>query len=586
MRDQNEQSSNNEEKSSSLSSFLERIDIACLSVIILSAIFPLLALGVYFRNEDAKYILWLKNNLSILDAFNLNVRYHPFTFRPISEIALRIIYRTSGNNPLAFQVISCLLFICAMIFFYKIAKLLFDNKNIAYLSVLAFFANFYFTFHYLYTPISGFQITADMFLVTCALFFLIIDIKRGIISHNFWIAIVLIMLAIFNHPVGAFLLPLLGIIFMIINWNEFKNIGTIKKSLILLLFASLWLTIPVVSKQGDAQLLGISAPFGLIAMLYKDYIAYNVIYLRGFNKYLITIPLFFALSKYIIVKFTPRSSDATLAILLYSSISIIIGLILVSFLPLRSSFIMLSIILLILCVLTDKLILFLVIWYFGGILPHLFSPVVTGTYVRHSAMALSMILGLYYWEIISFVLDLTKERISNITRYVTLNRVAIVITVVAVTLVLVSRFDIVKVPIISKQITQLDYFKSMGKNFEDLLIFLSDNLDENANIYILKGQKRTDQNIYAYIEKHLERLPPAKYQNYTHYFEVYDRRDITIKPAEELLDGTDEVNGDTIILVATNNWEVKHLESKLSLEVWKTFQRGNAIARVYQYKRQ
>lgn len=172
--------------------------------------FLLLGFGAYFRNEDAKLIAWLTNNLNIIDAFDLSVRYHPATFRPLYEILLRIIYISSGSNPLAFQVVSGLFFVGAISFFYKIAKIL-QNKNVAFLVILAFFLNYFFIFHFLFTSLQGMQYPIELFFATGAIFFMIKGLKTGtFINYCFPVNIMLTVLAIFTHPTSAFLLPLLN----------------------------------------------------------------------------------------------------------------------------------------------------------------------------------------------------------------------------------------------------------------------------------------------------------------------------------------------------------------------------------------
>jgi hypothetical protein len=112
-------------------SLFNRIDVLLICVIVLSAIFPSLGIGAYFRNEDARVLVWISKNINIFYAFDLSVRYIPSTFRPVYETLLRIIYFIYGNNPLAFQVISGFLFIGSILFLYNIVKVLL-NRNVAF----------------------------------------------------------------------------------------------------------------------------------------------------------------------------------------------------------------------------------------------------------------------------------------------------------------------------------------------------------------------------------------------------------------------------------------------------------------------
>ena len=560
----------------------KRIDIVCFCTLAISAILPLVGFGAYFRNEDARYLVWLSKSPGILDAFHLSVRYHPLTFRPASEIMLRIVYRLFGSNPLAFQATSGLLFIGAAVIFYKIVKLLFNNRSIAFLSVLVFFSCFYFSLHFLYTPIQGLQFPAELILTASVIFLLLKDLKNGRLGSSFIVSILLTVIAIFTHPVSAFLLPLLGITLIVIYWRKCREERSVKKTLFIALFALLWLTIPIVTKQGEAKLLGISAPYEYIPIMLRRYLSYSRIFLRGFNLVLITIPLFYSLSRFLVSRLLFDPSNEKHKLVVCSAIFVVAGLILVRILPREASFIVLSIVLLATAFI-DRVRLFLVIWFFGGMAPILVSPVITGVYVRHAAMALSVVLGMAYWEIITEVVKSIKGRFDNIDRVFSLNRIAVFLTVIAAVLVIVAKYNVLRVPIVDRQIDQVNYLKCMGNNFRDMLIFLCERLDRDSRVYFFKGPSRKKEDGYVYTRTHLERLQPAKRNHYPFYFEIYGRGDIVVSFTDELSSGHDESKGERQILVATHNWEVDYMESNFSLETWKVFKRGNAMSKIYYY---
>ncbi len=197
-----------------------RRDSMYIFVVVLASLFPVLGFGAYFRNEDARILVWLRDNTRILDAFHLDVRYHPMAFRPVNEIIYRIIYNTRGLDPLAFQLVSAVCFVGAVVLMYLIGKRLFESRRAAFLSILSFFACFYFTLHFLYTPIQGLQFPVELLLVTALVYLLLGTLPQGLFGYRVLAAAVLAILAVFNHPVSAFLLPVLAIALVLIGWRH------------------------------------------------------------------------------------------------------------------------------------------------------------------------------------------------------------------------------------------------------------------------------------------------------------------------------------------------------------------------------
>lgn len=564
----------------------EGIDTAFLCTLVIAAIVPVLGLGSYFRNEDARYIVWLGGHTGILDAFHLGVRYHPVTFRPISEIALRIIYRLSGNNPLPFQIVGGAMFIGSVALLYRMVKLIFDSRAVAFLTILSLFSGFFFTLHFLYTPIQGFQFPMELVLMTGSLYLSLRGLRKGYFGYNYIIAILLAVLAAFTHPVSAFLVPLLNISLVLVFWRRFGGERLLKKLVVLAVFGSLWFMIPVVTRQGEARLVGVSSVFGYIPLMLNKYMYYGSIFLRGYNFLLVTTPVAFALFRHLIPRYLLRSHTAGgrkgwkgfLSALAFAlAVSVLIKL-----LPQKAGFITLSCLIAVTAVL-DRIRLFLTIWFFGGIAPILVSPAVTGTYVRHAAMALSVNMGLAYREMIDGVIGLLGGRVRRAVSVFSLNRLAVVLTLLALCLLFAARYDIARIPIVSKQMDQLDYFKDMGNNFKETISYLDGILDRNAHVYFYRVPSRLEENGYIYSDEHLERLQPAKFKYYPLYFEMLGRKDIVVEPLEEMQSVSGPRAGERRIVVATNNREVDYMESNYSLRVVKVFERRKAVAKIYEY---
>jgi hypothetical protein len=263
----------------------------------------------------------------------------------------------------------------------------------------------------------------------------------------------------------------------------------------------------------------------------------------------------------------------------------IAGLILVYAIPKNYSFIILSIILIVTAFI-DKTRFFLVVWFFGGLLPLLTSPAFTGVYIRHSAFALSIILGITCWEAISEYSSLLQNKIKKTVNFLSAEKIVFSLTVVIVLIVFISKHSILHVPFVSKQIERINHVKNLGNNFKDVVIFLCERLDEHEQVYFLRSHipffhgPKSEQNI-LYSQKHLERLQPAGILHFASYFEMYNRKDLTVKSIEQLFSQSSQAENNQKILVATNNWEADYLESNLQLKTWKVFKRGNDIAKIY-----
>ena len=75
----------------------------------------------------------------------------------------------------------------------------------------------------------------------------------------------------------------------------------------------------------------------------------------------------------------------------------------------------------------------------------------------------------------------------------------------------------------------------------------------------------------------------GKYLYFHDYFELYGMKNIVIAPAEDVLEGRTDNQTYPLILIATNNWEVKAIESSLPAEEWAVFKRGEAVAKIFNY---
>jgi hypothetical protein len=545
-------------------------------VLVLASIFPILGFGAYFRNEDGRYLQWMREGF--FNPFGADFIRTVETFRPVNWIILRAIYGTAGYSPFAYQLASAVCFVGAVMLMYAVGKRLFGSTRAAYLSILCYFACFYFTLHFLYTPIQGFQFPLELLLVTATVYLLLGVIPQGRFGWPVIAAAVLAVLAIFNHPVSGVLVPVLGIAIIAVGWRHCARGGRGREHLAAVIitlgfFAGLLLLIPVVTTQVKTDQGGV---LGLIPVMIKRYGAYGSIFLRGINRILIPIPLVYLVARWILARGMSGSSPALrfwIGILASCA-----GVILFIILPPITAFALLTMLVAALaCTGWQRLVL--VLWFFAGMLPNLTSWVVTGVYMRHGAIALSLLAGCGYSVLIGDASMELGERAGRLRAALTLERSTGVLTLLAVIAVLIAGLHLAPVPVISRQIAQIEYLKDLGNNFRDTVEFLCGTLDEDTAVYFYRGPTRAEEDQYAYTSTHLERLQPAKSNHYQYYFAMQKREDIVVRFTAELAPGAAGA-----ILVATNNWEVRELESTFSLETWREFRRGTTLARIYRLR--
>jgi hypothetical protein len=539
-------------------------------------IFPFLGFGAYFRNEDGRYIEWMREGF--FRPFDAEFIRHVETFRPVNVIILGAIHRLAGNTPIAFQLASGACFVGAVLLMYSIGKRLFESRRAAFLSMLSYFACFYFTFHFLYTPIQGFQFPLELLLVTAAVYLLLGTLPRGKFGRPVIAAGALALLAVFNHPVSAFLLPVLAITLVVVGGRHLARSGRGREGLpariiTLGFFAGLWLLIPVVTRQVHTEQHGI---LGLVPVIIKRYGAYGAIFLRGINRVLIPIPLVYLLVR----RALTRSASGTLPVSRFwiCVLAAFAGAVLFMKLPVIYAFVLLNVLVAASACIGWQY-LFLALWFFAGALPNLTSWVVTGVYMRHPAIALSLLAGAGYGACIGDIIVAMGERARRLRAALTLERSAGAIAALAVLVVLIASLHVAPVPVVSKQVEQIEYLKDLGNNFRDIVAYLSTTLDSGATVYFYRGPTRAEEDQYAYTSTHLERLQPAKYNHYQSYFSMSGRADIAVRFTNEL---TRSSSG--AVIVATNNWEVRELESTLPLEIVREFRRGRALARIYRLR--
>jgi hypothetical protein len=553
-----------------------RGDLLYLYVLALASIFPILGFGAYFRNEDSKYLQWMREGF--FNPFGADFIRIVETFRPVNWIILQGINSVAGYSPFAYQLASAVCFVGAVMLMYAIGKRLFESARAAYLSILCYFGCFYFTLHFLYTPIQGFQFSLELLLVTATVYLLLGIIPRGRFGWPVIAAAVTAVLAIFNHPVSAFLVPVLGTAIIAVGRRHRAHGGRGREHLAAAIitlgfFAGLLLLIPVVTTQVKTDQGGV---LGLIPVMIKRYGAYGSIFLRGINRILIPIPLVYLIAGWISARGMSGSSPALrFRIGILASCA---GVILFNVLPLMAAFALLTILVAALAC-TGRQRLVLVLWFFAGMLPNLTSTVVTGVYMRHGAIALSLLAGFGYSVLIGDASRELGERAGRLRAALTLERSAGVLTVLAVLAVLIAGLHLAPVPVISRQITQIEYLKDLGNNFRDTVEFLCATLDRDTAVYFYRGPTRAEEDRYAYTSAHLDRLQPAKSVDYQYYFAMQKREDIAVRFTDELAPGAAGA-----ILVATNSWEVRELESAFSLEIRREFRRGTALARIYRLR--
>jgi hypothetical protein len=457
---------------------------------------------------------------------------------------------------------------------YATAKRLYESRSIAFLSIVSYFSCFYFIFHFLYTPIQGFQTPLELLLITASVYTMLSVLPRGKFGWPVVAAGILAVLAVFNHPISALILPVLGITLVVVGWRHLPGRkGLPGKIITLAFFAGLLLLIPVVTTQVHTEQKGVLA---LIPYMLSRYSIYATIFLRGFNRVLIPIPLVYLLARCLMARHAPDMSAASsLWIGILVSFA---GAVLFILLPVTVSFVLLNVLVAAIAF-TGWRGLFVALWFFAGALPNLTSTSMSGAYMRHPAIALSLLAGAGYGNLVGDLLAAMSGRTRRLMASLTLERTSVGLAVLAALAVLIAALHIAPVPVISKQVAQIEYLKNMGNNFRDTVAFLSSTMGKDTAVYFYRGPTSAAIESHAYTSTHLERLQPAKSNHYQSYFAISGRDDITVRFTDEL-----PADASDVVIVATNNWEVRELESTFPLETRREFRRGTALARIYQLR--
>ncbi|MDD4857767.1 MAG: glycosyltransferase family 39 protein, partial [Candidatus Krumholzibacteria bacterium] len=353
-----------------------RWDPVSFFVFVLASVFPILGFGAYFRNEDGRYLDWMREG--IFKPFDTDFIGHVQTFRPVNWLILRAIYGVAGNAPLAYQLASAVCFVGAIVLMYAIGRRLFESRRAAFLSILFYFACFYFTLHFLYTPIQGFQFPLELLLVAASMYLFLCALPRGRFGFGVIAGGVFAVLAVFNHPVSAFLLPVLGLTLVVVGWRHLSRDdrgreGLAARIVTIIFFVGLWLLIPIVTTQEKT---GQGGVISAALVILKRYAEYGPIFLRGINRVLIPIPLVYLIAR---GRLAPGASPALRFWM--GIIAACVGAVLFIVLPANAAFALLTV-LIAAAALTGWTRLLLALWFFAGMLPNLTSWVVTGVYMR------------------------------------------------------------------------------------------------------------------------------------------------------------------------------------------------------------
>jgi hypothetical protein len=553
--------------------------------ILLFSIFPIISTQLYFRHDDAQWLLWAHEfNKPLLYVFHPDPQINNFSgypglagyYRPFAGLYIIFIQYIFGNSPFFFHLIAGLFLIGSIIFMFKITKLL-SNEIAAFFCVIIFFICFNSIFN------SFFHVAYPLlfFLQISGFYFCILGLIRN--KLRYVMLSFLFLLPATSKQTTPFILLSIILFYFINNWGtSFPDIKD--KFIILCLALSSFAVIPLSHRASrDVGTILNLEPLEIINYIKERLYYYGDILTTGITG----ISLFLIILLYIsfLTLSKIRSSDNRynkrylLLSILVSIVSIILTYVLI-----HSGNISIFILLVFLglCFRVNNATRLPLIWFFVSFCIFISLKNYIGTYILEAAYGLSIAMGILLY----FIVEQMKT-VFEVNDFIRENSKRIVFVIIVI--ITFSGLVLLKtghIPFLEKfDVTQV--LIKTNKNFRDMTNSLQE-LPPNSVVYEISEESlglTGKQRLFLSLKERAENIKVMRSGDKQAMVRISGRYDIIFKDVskgERPWESNRNFPGERNLYFVVNSKLEKNIaEKEYSLKLIRAIKRGETEAAVY-----
>ena len=206
------------------------------SLAILSSLLIPFLFRIYFRLDDTTFLEWVQNARTPLDSFDLSTGILGGMFRPMQYLVWWSLYHLFGLNALPYQIILTLFFALSMVFYFKLVELAF-SKSVALMTLIAYFAVFFYLCHIIFWFADS-TFVIEILFMNLSLYLILRAIRKngGILWGVFFY-----FCAMLSKEPAVIIIPVVSLVFVITEWRRMTTSNRKRSVAILLALAALGL---------------------------------------------------------------------------------------------------------------------------------------------------------------------------------------------------------------------------------------------------------------------------------------------------------------------------------------------------------
>lgn len=558
-----------------IAGWLSKIDLYTLNIIVLSLYIPLIGINLYFRYDDAGTLLWaLDFKKSIFYAFDPRPWFDEYNFyngvggyyRPFESLFIMLLVKIFGTEPFYFHLINGMLVITTIVFVYKIAVLLTENRLAGLLTGLIFHLSFQSLLYGIYHVVVPFGFFFEI--ITFYLFL------KGLYSNNLKAILLgfLFLIPATNRQTTALILTAMVILFFLTHWRESKfRIG--QRILILFLAVIPNAIIPFTKNSSHATIL--SQPFSIAS--YANYIWERLFfYTNLMTRGLPGIIILTIVSLYLIIQLMRHQKLFKLKDRNSISLAIPCSLIF-SFLMLKFQIVGMIILYIVLIILfvTQKNLQLILTWFAVSL--GLFSIIkfYHDAYFLEAAFAVAIILGWMLYQTIE-----TIRRAFDVPIKPRLEKRLLVALTGAILLFGVIVWKVPGLPVIGSKVEAVKYLIETNQNFKAMIEYLAQQLPPDTKVFQLSEEYlglTMNERRFLSLRERAENVKVINILDSNVMIKALGRWDIEFKHADGLTLGIPPNS----VFIVHNRLEKRIAEQKFELAPIEHFDNRHTEAVVY-----
>ena len=566
---------NDRQPKKSFADFISKFDPYVLNIILLSLYIPLIGMHLYFRYDDAGVLLWaLDFKKSIFYAFDPRPWFDEYNFyngvggyyRPFESLYIMLLVKIFGPEPFYFQFINGILVIITIVFVYKIAVLLTENRLAGLLTGLIFHLSFQSLLYGMYHVVVPFGFFFEI--ITFYLFL------KGLNSNNIKTILLgfLFLIPATNRQTAALILTAMVVIFFITRWQESKfRIG--ERILIFFLAVFPNAIIPFTKNSSHATIL--NQPFSLIS--YTNYVWERLLFYSNLmTTGLPGVIILTIISLYLIIQIVKHQKLFNLRdkskIFLAIPGSLIYAFIMLK-LPILGMITLYG--LLIFLFIAKRNLRLVITWFIVSL--GLFSIInfYHDAYFLEAALAMAIILGSLLNDSVQSVQTIFKIQVKPRMEKLFLGSMAAAIMLLGVVI-----WKVPSLPVIGNKVEAVQYLIETNHNFKAMIEYLAEELPPDAKVFQLSEEYlglTMNERRFLSLRERAENVKIINILDSNVMIKVLGRWDVEFKHADGLILGIPENS----VFIAHNKMEKRIAERKFDLAPIQHFRNQNTEAVVY-----